>query len=114
MIIYAKNQVMSISDVVTGNRSKQTKVCHFNNMGRLEYGTMIRFLSLEGKGTPNIYKQLSNLYGKLALCYATVTYWVYEFGRGSEGIKDKHRPDHQIAQIYDENVKKVYQMVPEN
>ena len=61
-------------------------------MEKEQYGSVIRFLFLEGKSRSEIKQRLDAVYGDSSPSMATVKNWLNEFQRGRTSVFDELRP----------------------
>jgi len=60
-------------------------------MLKVEYRTVIKFLSKEGLATAVIKQRLDGLYGEAPPSYSTVKEWAKQFRLGRESVQDEPR-----------------------
>jgi len=72
-----------------------------------EQRIVIKFLTKLGKNGPQIFQDLSTVYGENALKQLTVFKWVKRFYEGWESVKDDKRSRRPSTSKTDENIARV-------
>ena len=71
-------------------------------MSKVEYRTVIKFLSKEGLAPAAIKQCLDGVYGEASPSYSTVKEWAKQFRLGRESIKDE-----PMEVVTEENIRRV-------
>ena len=74
-------------------------------MSTFRYCAVIKFLTLKGMQTKDIYDPVARMYRETAPSYATVKRWTSEFGRWQQSLKDEHHRDRPVDTVHDKNIK---------
>lgn len=74
---------------------------------KIKFRAIIEFLFLEGENATNIHSRLVNIYNDSAPSYRTIAYWVCEFRRGRERLRDEQRSGRPIEASSEEIIEDV-------
>ncbi|XP_063909864.1 histone-lysine N-methyltransferase SETMAR-like [Zophobas morio] len=80
-------------------------------MEKEQYGSVIRFLFLDGKTCEEIKIKLQAVYKDQAPSITTIRYWFNEFKRGRTSVLDEERPGRPIKVTTEEMVNKIHDIV---
>jgi transposase len=79
-------------------------------MDKIEYRSVIRFLTLEGNTPINIYRRMVKLYGNSCPSYSTIKLWAAEVKRGRNHIKDSQRSGRPKT-VTSETINSIYSQI---
>ncbi|XP_055691043.1 protein GVQW3-like [Lutzomyia longipalpis] len=83
-------------------------------MDRIEYRSVIKFLTKEGTSPSEIHKRLQAVYGTDAPSFSTVKAWARQFRFGKETVADEPRTGRPADATSDEIVERVSDLIAEN
>lgn len=78
---------------------------------QIEQRAVIRYLMRKNQSGPEIFKELTNVYGDDALPFSTVKRWMAHFRAGRESFEDAKSPGAPTTVTTEENVEKIKNLV---
>ncbi len=76
-------------------------------MDKLEYRSVIKFLTLEGEMPKNIPERMTRVYGDMCPSCTTVKNWARDVRCGREQVEDEPRSGRPSTAVTDENIQAV-------
>ena len=74
-------------------------------MSKVEYRTVIKFLSKEGLAPAAIKQRLDGIYGEASPSYSTVKKWAKQFHLRRERVEDEPREGRPVEVVTEENIR---------
>jgi transposase len=90
---------------------RRRAVALYSEMFKIEYRTVIKFLTKEGKSLAEIKQRLDAVYGESSPSYLTVKEWAKQFCLGRESIEDDPRQGRPAEALTPETIALVQEEV---
>ena len=81
------------------------------NLNREQIRTIVYYEYLDTKDSSVIFERMKNRLGDTVVSISTVKYWIREFKRGRQSVKDDPRSGRPVSATTDENINAVRDMV---